>query len=128
MISIVELENIFRDCLYKKSEIIDNKPVVEPIYVSGISHDFGLNPTRLQNHTEAIIDMINQLPSEFKSGWSFLNMCIDKEGNQWTSQHSHCEQLAVLAIALDLGRYVMPKQYWNVFPGSVPYISFNIQI
>lgn len=126
MIGLGKLENIMLDCLFKREELTDGKSNVKPIFAKGILNDFGFHPTRLESHREDIQEMINQLHIEFKEGWSFLNLCIDKNGNHW-GEHPDCEKLTVLAIALGLAEYKMPKQYWHMLPGGMPYISFNIE-
>lgn len=127
MTQVKRLEEIFLDCLFKKHEIINDKPICKPTYVKGIMQDFGFHPIRLNGYKEEVQEMINQLCMKFKDGWSFLNLCIDKTGNLWTGSHAECERLVVLAIGLGLAEYKMHKEYWHMLPGSMPYISFCIQ-
>lgn len=124
MIGLCKLENIMLDCLFKEEELVDGKSIVEPIVANGILNDFGFHPARLENHREDVQEMINQLHVEFKNGWSFLNLCVDQDGNHW-GEHVDCEKLTVLAIALGLAEYKLPKEYWHALPGNMPYISFK---
>lgn len=123
MISSEKVSEIFGDCLFKDNEIIDGKPVVEPIYVDGITLNFGLHPERVNQYSEEIGKFINELPETFKNGWSFLNLCQTKDGGQWTGIHKVCEELMVLGIATKKMQYCCPKEMWAVLPGGVPYIQ-----
>ncbi len=71
------------------------------------------------------------MPEEFhennpSGGWTFLNLCNDKNGNQW-GEHRNMEELVCLSIALNMGKYLMPKVLWGSLPGGMPYISFNTE-
>lgn len=72
--------------------------------------------------------MLNELPLQFQSeknggegGWSFLNMCVTKTGEQWTGMHRIVEELCLLAIGNNLVVFPLPKDMWKMLPGSVPY-------
>ena len=75
-----------------------------------------------------IISFLKQLPDEFQlskgGGWSFLNACIDKEGNQW-GEHKHIEWLIALPNALDLIHFSLPKEMWVLLPGKMPYFVIH---
>ena len=78
--------------------------------------------------------MLVELPNEFMEesaggggGWSFLNTCYDKNGDQWTGMHLTMEQLFQLGIAAGVASYVMPRQMWAVFPGGMPYIVIHAE-
>lgn len=119
------VEAIFRDCLFKEEELVDGKPLMEPVKVEGIRTYFGFHPERLRGYTEQIQLLINELPEEFDEGWSFLNLCVDREHNQWTGLHQICEQLMVLAMGVGLADYTLPRESWSVFPSGLPYIRFH---
>jgi len=119
-----KLDTLFRNCLFNEDEIENGAPkdpskVVE---VEGIASRFGLNKDRLGDSKAEVKEMLDQLPEKFKGGWTFLNMCNDKDGNQWTGVHATMEQLMALGIGLGLVRYCMPKEAWAMFPGGMPYI------
>lgn len=73
--------------------------------------------------------MLAELPEPFfdngGGGWSFLNLCTDRHDRLWTGEHSVCEQLIVLAQALDLATYPMPRDMWEILPGGMPYVMFK---
>ena len=108
----------FMDCLFRKDEDTTNYVKVE-----GITNMFGLHPQRLEEKRELVTALLAELPAEFKEGWTFLNLCTTKDGEQWTGFHQVCEQLVVMAIGLDLMEYTIPRQLWETLPGGVPYLT-----
>jgi len=127
------VEFMFKDCLYAKEELtgsgfpIDEDSMVE---VKGILNSFGLNKHRVESHREEVTNCLDQLPDEFKKsgggGWTFLNACNTKDGEQWTGLHQVMEQLVCLGIALGLVSYTLPREMWQIFPGDMPYIVVDL--
>lgn len=107
----------FMDCLFKEGEDTTNYVKVE-----GITNMFGIHPERLEEKRELVAALLAKLPEEFKEGYTFLNFCITKDGEQWTGMHRICEQLIVMAIGLGLMEYCMPREMWAFLPGGVPYL------
>lgn len=74
--------------------------------------------------------MLADLPDEFMQekggGWSFLNMCMTKDGEQW-GEHPNMEELMVLGCGLGLMKLQLPRAVWSSLPGGVPYLSVNLQ-
>ena len=112
--------NAFMDCLFKEGEDTTNHVKVE-----GITSMFGLHPQRLEEKRELVTALLAELPEEFKEGYTLLNFCTTKDGDQWTGEHRVCEQLIVMAIGLNLMEYCMPREMWAVLPGGVPYIMIK---
>ena len=112
--------NAFMDCLFKEGEDTTNHVKVE-----GITSMFGLHLQRLEEKRELVTALLAELPEEFKEGYTFLNFCTTKDGEQWTDEHRVCEQLIVMAIGLNLMEYCMPREMWAVLPGGVPYIMIK---
>jgi hypothetical protein len=116
----------FEDSLFRDEELVDGKPPGESVVVEGIMHTVGFHPGRLEGHREEVVAWLNQLPDEFKAqiggGWSFLNMCYDRDGNQWTGLHQVMEQLLLLGIGLRRAKIQLPREMWNMVPGGMPYI------
>ena len=128
MIDSSKLEKIFIDCLFDRLELDDegNPPEENCISVIGITATFCFYKSRLENHRQEIESYIKELPVEFKEGWSFLNLCVDKHHNLWTGEHKVCEILLVLSIALDLACFcTVNREAWRVLPGGMPYIQFE---
>ncbi len=123
------VDEFFIKCLFKDSEVIEGRPIMEPIKAEGIFNTFGFHPERLANHKDLVIKLLRELPSEFfrdvGGGWSFLNACYDKHGNQW-GEHRNIEQLFCLAIALKIAMYSLPRKLWPALPGGMPYVTLLI--
>ena len=120
-LSSKNVENAFLDCLFREGEDTTNH-----VEVKGITLNIGFHPERLESHREEIKQMLSELPDEFQAskggGWSFLNACNDKKGNQWTDLQAIMEQLFLLGIGIDEARFQLPRKMWSVLPGGMPYI------
>jgi hypothetical protein len=93
-----------------------------------------LNLEKLEQFREAAKSWIAQLPNEFRcdipeggGGWSFLNMCVDKDGHQWTGMHVTMDQMFALTKALGMSKEVLPREMWSALPGGMPYIQFSLE-
>lgn len=100
--------------------------------VNGVQLTARFNPERLENHRADIIAMLDHLPDEFHvgsgNGWTFLNMCIDRNGVQWTDLHEVCDMLLCLGIGIDAVEYtIKQRDLWKMFPGGMPYVTINTQ-
>ena len=118
------VHNIFLDCLYKDGENTDNH-----VKALSIKMTIGFNPDRLNPNTNNIISMLSELPNEFMKsgggGWSFLNMCSDKNDNLW-SGHEQVDELLALGLAIKKINYLMPREMWDAFPGGMPYLIIDL--
>lgn len=119
------VETVFRDCLFRDGEDTAQAQIVE-----GVVSKFGFHPDRLAAHKTEIAEMLDGLPDEFKmakgGGWSFLNACMTKRGDQW-GEHRNIEQLLALGIASDQAKMLMPREMWKVLPGGMPYFAVCAQ-
>jgi len=106
------VEKVLLDCLSNDKD---------GLVVEGIVQGYMLNNDKLIENTESITDMLNELPKEFKEGWSFLNACNNKDGEQWTGLHQRMEELFVLGMGIKKVTCPMPKELWTALPGGVPY-------
>ena len=102
------VNEILRDSLYRDEELTRE----DAIRVKGIVQNFGFHPERLKAYQEEIKNLIACLPDAFVSGggWTFLNLCTDKDGNLW-GQHNNCEELYCLAAGLRHGRILHAPGY-----------------
>ena len=118
------VESIFIDCLFREGEHTTNHVAAE-----GIVNNVWFNAARLDQHREEIEVLLKQLPDQYMKsgggGWSFLNACNDKHGNQWTGLHQRMEQLIQLGIGLGRVSYSIPREMWSVLPGGMPYFVVN---
>lgn len=120
------VKKIMEDCLYEDNEIQGYNGVT----VEGIVNNYVFHKERLESHREEIISMIEQLDDTFLlekgGGWTFLNLCMRKDGIQWTGLHWTQEQLVCLAAGLDLAAWVpRQREFWRMLPGGVPYVVFS---
>ena len=127
--------SIFRDCLLsdddpRKAELegvtsLEDLPDFL-VPAEGIQLKTGMVREKIEAHRDEIRSMLEALPSSFHAneggGMSFLNMCEDQEGDQWTGSHEVVEQLLVLGIAAGFVSYPMPREMWQILPGAVPYV------
>lgn len=117
------------ECLYKDEEIGADPTIPPPdaVLVHGVVSNFGFHPKRLEEHRADIESMLMQLPEPFMKskggGWSFLNACNDKDGNQWTGFHRKMEELFALGMAIKKVECPMPRDFWSALPGGVPYFT-----
>lgn len=115
------VETIFRDCLFRDGEDTSTGKIVD-----GVLGKFGFHPERLAAHKTEIAEMLGGLPDEFMAekggGWSFLNACMTKNGDQW-GEHMNIEQLLVLGIATEQAKILMPREMWKMLPGGMPYFA-----
>ena len=113
------VEAIFKDCLTDERSFIVKSVVIRASF----------DREKVEAHEEEIMQMLMQLPKEFHRpggcGWSFLNMCIDKNGNQWTDFHQTQDKLVCLGRSIGAVEFLMPRDLWKVFPGGMPYIVIN---
>jgi len=114
------VENVFKECLFIDGEDTSSKLVAE-----GIKTNVGFHPERLERHREDIANMLSELPKEFQQdgggGMSFLNACMNADGEQWTGIHSTMEKLFLLGLALGKVKNLMPRAIWCALPGGMPY-------
>lgn len=113
-----------KQCLFTQEEInaAPNGVPLNVVWVQGVQMQFGLHPERLESTREQVQQWVHALPEQFNAGWSFLQMCVDREGTHW-GEHRNMEALLVLAIGLKLMKYCAPKEVWPLLPGGVPYVQ-----
>jgi hypothetical protein len=125
-----EVSELFMSCLFKQEEMIDGKPTLEPVIAEGITQDVGFHPERIAAAKPKVVEFIKQLGDEFirskGGGWSFLNLCYDRDGKQWANLHRTMEQLVQLAIGCGLGGYCLSRENWQFLLGGVPYVWFEL--
>ncbi len=117
-----DVEKIFIDCLFSEGENTSESVIVE-----GVRSNMGFHPDRILEHREEIINLVNELPDDFRAGskaggQSFLNAMVDKYNNHW-GEHQSVEQLVCLGLAVGVIKYLMPKEMWTMLPGGMPYFQ-----
>lgn len=116
------VKEMIYSCLNGKKDIDESTIVVE-----GITARWGFNKTLISEHTHEIVDLLNQLPATFHSGtgggWTFLNACNDRDGNQWTGNHVVMDALFCLGIAAGKATWLLHRELWDALPGGMPYVA-----
>ena len=117
------VREIALDCVYDEGEDTSDAVVVE-----GIVRNYGYKPSKLEERKADIAELLAELPPQFQpppdggGGWSFLNACMDKHGNQW-GEHIDIECLMCLGIATGQAEYNMARDLWDSLPGGMPYFG-----
>lgn len=115
------VESVLKDCLFNKGE--DQTGATE---ASCITAKFFFHPGRLETHKAEIKELLDQLPVEFQTnsggGWSFLNACVTRDGEQW-GDHAYMEALLALGIATKQAKILLPRPLWSALPGGMPYFA-----
>lgn len=124
MIDATRVVEMFIDCLYGEDEDVSGALVVE-----GIVSRFGFNKVALESHRAEVRTMLLDLPDSFMKskggGMSFLNACTTRDEELWTGFQQTVDQLICMGIGLGLAEYMLPREMWSAFPGSVPYVVVN---
>jgi hypothetical protein len=101
------------------------------LVVDGIVRKFGFSQEKINQHREEIRELLADMPDAFQKnsggGMSFLNLCMDKHGDQW-AEHPTMEALVALGIAAGMASYSLPRQMWSILPGGVPYVTFDMSV
>lgn len=83
------------------------------------------DPDRLAENHDEIVAMLDGLSTDFKrsggGGMSFLNACMDANGEQWTGFHQTQERLFLLGMGIDRVSLLLPRDMWVALPGGMPY-------
>lgn len=136
-LSADRVTDIYRDCLFKDWELLAEDPTEadlpeNAIITEGVQHKTGFHPTRVEHHRDEIVRMLQDLPLPFRlvegggGGWSFLQACDDKDGNQWTGLHQTVDQLFQLGMAIGAVQYALPREIWPALPGGMPYMIVKV--
>lgn len=121
MLTAERVNEIFLDCLFKDHELVDGRPPEGAmVEVQGVTIRAGLCKARVEKHAAEIALLCDELPAGFKDGWSFLQMCYDRNDRQW-GDHKNMQELALLACASGKMELCAPREMWPILPGGMPY-------
>lgn len=125
-LTVDNVVRIFMDCLFKDEEIKEGRPICEFTITNGIMKNVVFNTARINQYKTQIAELVGMLP-RIDAAESFLNLCNDKNGNQWADLHQTMEQLVQLGIASEILAYfpVDDRKVWASFPGGMPFIIRN---
>jgi len=127
LLTAEKVEELVRYCLFTEEELAaipkGNVPSDANI-ARGVRTHMGFNPRRIKEKKEEIRALLMELPHQFREsvggGWSFLNACNDKDGNQW-GEHRDIDALMCLGLGVGLVRLQLPRDVWGLLPGGLPY-------
>ncbi len=134
MISAEAVSQAFMDCLFRGAELIteqlDRRAPDDAKIVKAVRGKFAFHPERLEAHRCEVVEWLNELPPQFQKqsggGWTFLNACETRDGQQW-GEHQNMNELLALGIALGYCTFLLPRDMWESLPGGMPYIVIDIQ-
>jgi hypothetical protein len=126
-LSAENVERIFFDCLMPENLTDEQIEKIKFISTEGVSIGGDFQVKELNKHRQRITEMISQLPETFLQheggGWSFLNLCLNKDGQQWTDSHEVCDMLVCLGLAIDKIEFnIKDRSKWWSMPGGMPYV------
>lgn len=117
------VQTILFACLYQPGEDTSGH-----VKVHGVRGSLGFDPKRLAPNKPIIESLLKQLPVEFMrsggGGYTFLNGCITKDGEQWGEQ-SNVDELICLGLAIGKVSFPIPREMWGHLPGGVPYFTVD---
>lgn len=118
------VEAVFKDCLAESAGKATQ-------VIHGVVIKAGFNRDKVTANRDNILSMLSCLPHEFHvgggNGWTFLNLCVTADGTQWTDFHQMCDKLLTLGIAIGAVKFLLSREFWQCFPGSMPYVVVDIQ-
>ena len=127
------VHNIFSACLFTDDELKGIEPGTVPnnaVVVRCVNLTFGLNYGRLIERYEEIVALLDQLPVNFKAktpeneggdGWSFLNACLNADGDQWGEQRDARALFALGMAICCVEERSLPGALAMFMPGGAPY-------
>ena len=96
--------------------------------VEGIRMKVGFNPEKIEKNKDDINLLLDNMHSKFSEGWTFLNLCLDKNNNYWTGNYLTMEKLLLLGLAIGRIEYCCDRNMWDILPGKIPYIFIKENI
>ena len=125
MIDAKRIHEIIEDSLFEKEE--DATPE-NTVIGEGVMMRLGMNKEKLEKHREEIKGFLQEVSPQFHKqtggGWSFLNLCMDKDGVHW-GEHRDCD--ALVAAGSALGYVTTPmKEMASILPGGMPYVCIDL--
>lgn len=134
-LSVENVDRIFTDCLFRShaeyDEYVKNQGVVIKVQsVQNPKVTVCFQYERLESHREEIKEMVLQLPDGFHKnkggGWSFLNLCQDRNGDLWTGFQTEQEKLALLGMATHVLMPLLSIEESHILPGGMPYFRVEV--
>lgn len=120
------VSDLFLACLFS-----DGEPTDGAVMAEGLTIKVGFHPGRLAESKPQIEAVAREIVSDDflatgGGGASFLILCMARNGEQW-GEHVNCQELVTLCIAAGIASYCLPRPMWGLFPGGMPYVTFNFE-
>ena len=109
--------------VFKKCFLTEAGKNVKTIPVEFGDQTFKFDHLSIEANKVEIEKMLEELPPQFKEGESFLNACLDKNGNLWTGVHGNIMKLFLLGMAIGKVEYTFPKEVWPSLHGGMPFYT-----
>lgn len=122
VLSSKKVMEVYKHCILSDDEVCDHEPIVDFTMGEGVAYASVFNSERLAEKKEEIANMVDEL-ADIEKGPSFLNLCMDKNGRQWTGNHFLMDCLVQLGFATEALCYTLDRDMWDVLPGGVPFIA-----
>lgn len=92
----------------------DGEPTHEMVVATSIRSSETFNRTRLAQYREHIVQLLAQLPAEFRTpeGEVASKACYDQFGVQWTRVPSQVDWLFALGVAIEAAAILGPVSHW----------------
>lgn len=123
----VTIGDIFKDCLVRREEVENDKPLIDYTKAEGINTVSFFNTERLNSHKDTVEKLISQVRG-IERGISFLNLSLDHKGNHTSKYQRHMDQLIQLGVASGILTYTVDRQCIDALPGYVPFIMLTDQM
>lgn len=119
-----KVKELLYKCCFNDEELAAGISSFMP--AAGVQSKLGFHPGRVEEHAATIKELLDLLPEAFQEkggeGASFLNACVDKEGNQW-GEHINVDELLMLGLATGWVQYNLPREQWVMLHGGMPYFK-----
>lgn len=122
ILSIKKVKEVYEYCILSESEVSEHEPIVDFTMGEGVAYAGVFNSERLAEKKEEIANMVDEL-ADIEKGPSFLTLCMDKNGRQWTGEHFIMDCLVQLGVATEALCYTLDRDMWDALPGGVPFIA-----
>lgn len=103
----------------------------DALLTRAVIHAFGFSKTALDKYKEHIMKELAGMQDTFfqtpDGGMSMLAMVYDRNEVHW-AEHRNAEALIALGLGIEMVSFILPREMWNAFPGSMPYIVINDEV
>ncbi len=118
LIDSVSVHNLFVSCL---TDDKDETAVIAEMLACKVY----MSKDKVEAAREQITkDLLNLHPNFIRAtggGWTFINACLDRNGDLWTNCHRDMDELVTMGVMIGKVIMLFPRNHWDSLPGGVPY-------